>query len=87
MYGSSLYNLNFSWYHNMTKHTILGALVLGGLTLASCSKTFEHDAPLYAQESTDTSLPIVYFRTSDFTVGNIASLGTIERRVGNECNP
>lgn len=61
----------------MTKHTILGALVLGGLTLASCSKTFEHDAPLYAQESTDTSLPIVYFRTSDFTVGNIASLGTI----------
>ena len=61
----------------MTKHTALVALLLGTLAVTSCSKPFDQDSPLFPQESTDTSLPIVYFRASDFAVGNIASLGTI----------
>lgn len=60
----------------MTK-TILGGFVLGAIMLASCSKPFELNTPLHPRESTNTSLPIVYFRTSDLTVGNVAPLGTI----------
>lgn len=66
----------------MVKHTILSILALGMLSITSCRKPFEMDSLLFPQESSDTTLPIAYFRVSDFAIGNIASLGEITASKG-----
>lgn len=78
----SILSTKYFYTHRMVKHTILVALALSFLSLSSCSKPFEMDSPLFHQESLDTSLPIVYFRVSDFAIGNIATLGTITATKG-----